>query len=219
MDETDEKIDTGVPAEEGSAEPVEEEQGGKEENSLEKKVKNAESEIKKKSEEIAALKDLMQRRQADFENYKKRMIRMEEDNKKLAVKNIALDIITINDDLIRASEAAKAVSGDALVDAHASYVEGVMIISKGIESALEKYGIVEIDSLDVPFNPVFHEAVEIIMGDGVLEDTVTKVYQKGFKLEEYILRCAKVQVTKPLPKVSVEKADTEKAEDAQDEQE
>lgn len=151
-----------------------------------------------KDEEITALKDLMMRRQADFENYKKRCIKQEETNKRMLIRDIALDIIGINDNLIRASEHALEIDdSEKLESAHKSYVDGVMMISKSIETMLQKYGIEEIDSLNKPFDPNVHEAIDISCGDDVKEDTVTKVYQKGFKFDEFVLRSSKVQVTKP----------------------
>jgi molecular chaperone GrpE len=162
---------------------------------------NMKKEIKKKEEEIGQLKDLLMRRQADFENYKKQSLRQDEIKRRMLIKDIAVDIISINDNLIRASDAAEHVpEGESLEHAHKSYVEGVMMISKSIEEMLKKYGIEEIEAMNEHFNPNMHEAVEISMSEEVAEDTVTKVFQKGFKLEDFIIRSTKVCVTKPVPK-------------------
>ncbi|MFW6365188.1 MAG: nucleotide exchange factor GrpE [Spirochaetota bacterium] len=158
--------------------------------------------LAKKDLEIAQIKDLMMRRQADFDNYKKRTARQEEMNKRMLIKDIALDIIGINDNLIRASEAAEHVAeGEDLEKAHRSYVEGVLMISKSIEEMLRKYGIEEIDAIGRHFDPNVHEALEISMSEDVKDDTVTKVFQKGFRLDEFVLRSSKVCVTKPQPKM------------------
>ncbi len=157
--------------------------------------------IEKKEAEVSQLKDLLMRRQADFENYKKQSARQAEINKRMLIKDLAVDIIGINDNLIRASEAAVHVpEGENLEDAHKSYVEGVMMISKSIEEMLSKYGIEEIDAMEQHFDPNVHEAVEISMSEDVSQDTVTKVFQKGFKLDDFILRTSKVCVTKAMPK-------------------
>ncbi len=58
----------------------------------------------------------------------------------------------------------------------------------------------EIEAENKPFNPNYHEALEIESSTDHSEDTVTKVYQKGFKLEEHLVRTAKVKVSKPAPK-------------------
>lgn len=154
--------------------------------------------IAKKDGEIALLKEQILRSRADFDNFRKRCIKTEEMNRKLAVKDFAVDIIDINDNLIRASEAAlKIAEGQSLDQAHKSYVDGVMMISKSIEQSLAKNGVEEIDALNCPFNPVFHEAIEFDTSSDVSDDTVTKVHQKGFKIDTFVIRTAKVKVTKP----------------------
>ncbi|MBN1499576.1 MAG: nucleotide exchange factor GrpE [Spirochaetes bacterium] len=156
------------------------------------------AELEKREKEIAEIKDLMIRRQADFENFKKRMLKNAEQDKKLSIKDIAVDIIEINDNLLRASDAAETIKeGVSIEEAHKLYVEGVRMISRSIETMLEKYGIEEIESENVAFDPNIHEAIEITTADEVNDDTVTHVYQKGFKFEEFVIRCAKVRVTKP----------------------
>lgn len=166
---------------------------------LEDELKEKDEIIEKKDKEIISLKELLMRRQADFENYKKRSLKDTELNKKLAIKNIALDIMDVHDNLLRASEAAQNIpQGDSLEKAHESYVQGVVMISKNIETVLEKYGIEEIEAIDIPFNPEYHEAVEFDMSEDVDCDTVTRVHQKGFRLDNFVIRTSKVKVTKPL---------------------
>lgn len=173
-------------------------------------LQKLQEELNKKNEELTALKDLLMRRQADFENYKKRIIRMQEDDRKLAIKDIACDVITINDDLIRAIEAASNVqSVDNVFEAHTSFVEGVKIISRQIEDMLKRYGVEEIESINQPFDPEYNEAIEIDESPDVEKDTITKVYQKGFKLDKYVIRAARVKVTRPAkkPDTTSEKAE------------
>jgi len=155
------------------------------------------AELKKRDEEIASLKDVMQRRQADFENFKKRNLKQQEEQRKMAVRDIALDIIAINDDLLRAIEAAEAIpQGENLEASHAAFVEGVHMISRRIEDALTSHGVVAIDTLNAEFDPCVSEAVEIVASDEVETDTVTKVYQKGFMLDDMVIRHAKVRVSR-----------------------
>ncbi|MCP4133300.1 MAG: nucleotide exchange factor GrpE [bacterium] len=166
---------------------------------LTKILSEKEDEVSRVNKELDSMKDLLQRRQADFENFKKRTLKLQEDYKKVAVKDFALDIIMINDDLIRAIEASsninKEESGETV---HDSFAEGVSMISKRIEETLGKYGIVEIEAAEQEFDPNFHEAVEIEAIDSVSVDTVTKVYQKGFRIEDLVVRSAKVRVAKPM---------------------
>jgi molecular chaperone GrpE len=166
--------------------------------SIENESLNSDEEIIKLNKEIETLKDVLQRRQADFENYKKRNTKLQEEFKKLAVKDLAFDIINVNDDLIRAMEASENMSNKNDQETKASFIEGVQLISKRIEEILKKYGIEEIEAENMPFDPAYHEALEIENSNQHEEDTVTKVYQKGFKLENYIIRSSKVRVSKPV---------------------
>ncbi len=148
-------------------------------------------------EEIDSLKDQMLRRQADFENYKKRAIKQNAEVRNQAIKDFAMDIIMIYDDLLRAIEASKSVSeGISPEQSHSSFVEGVSMISRQIEEALSRYGIVEVDSLNKEFDPQFNEAVEIESREDIKVDTVTKVYQKGFRIDDIPVRHARVRVAK-----------------------
>jgi molecular chaperone GrpE len=163
---------------------------------IEDEASTQEEEIIRLNNELDTLKDLLLRRQADFENYKKRSIKMQEEFKKLAIKDFAFDIINVNDDIIRAVEASENISAKNNAETKASFIEGIKLISKRIEEILNKYGIEEIESENMPFNPAYHEALEIENSEHHEEDTVTKVYQKGFKLENHIIRSAKVRVSK-----------------------
>ncbi|HSV96495.1 MAG TPA: nucleotide exchange factor GrpE [Spirochaetota bacterium] len=161
-------------------------------------IRKKDEEIVKKNEEIAALKDILTRRQADFENYKKRVVKSQDEYRNLAIRDMSRDIININDDLLRAVEAAGAVSENCTVaEARASFLEGISMISKQVEEVLKKYGIEEIESLNREFDPAFNEAVEIDESAEVERDTITRVYRKGFKMGESVVRAAKVRVSRP----------------------
>ncbi|TAL39098.1 MAG: nucleotide exchange factor GrpE [Spirochaetes bacterium] len=165
--------------------------------SLKEALKAKEEELVKKNEELNGLKDLMMRRQADFDNYKKRMVKSEDEYRKLAIKDIAVDVIQINDDILRAIDAAACVNPEQLAASHSAFIDGVSMISRRMEEMLKKYGVHEIDSLNKEFDPCMNEAVEITESGDVEHDTITKVYQKGFALDEYVVRSARVRVTRP----------------------
>jgi len=163
-------------------------------------------EIIRLNKEIETLKDLLQRRQADFENFRKRTVKLQEEYKKLAIKDFACDIINVTDDLNRAIEVSGNLSGKESSNTKDSFIEGIKLVSKRIMEILNKYGIEEIEAENKPFNPSYHEALEIENSSDHKEDTVTRVYQKGFKLDEHVVRCAKVKVSKPAPQ-KMENAD------------
>jgi molecular chaperone GrpE len=158
---------------------------------------NAVKECHKLRGEMDALKDTMLRRQADFENYKKRVAKQQGEYRKMAIRDFASDIIQINDDLLRAIDASKSVPKESLSEeTYRSFVDGIAMISDRIEEAMGRYGVTEIDALNQAFDPNLHEAVEIEMNGDVKVDTVSKVYQKGFRIEDLVVRSAKVRVTK-----------------------
>lgn len=160
-----------------------------------------EDEIINLTKENETLKDLLLRRQADFENYKKRTAKFQEEYRKTAIKEFAKDIIDINDDLIRAVDAAENIVDSEAEDTGKYFSEGVALISKRIVETLANYGIVEIEADGKPFDPNFHEAIEIGEAEQDIDaDTVTKVHQKGFKLDDHVIRTAKVKVTKAAKK-------------------
>ncbi|HOD14099.1 MAG TPA: nucleotide exchange factor GrpE [Spirochaetota bacterium] len=153
---------------------------------------------RKLKDDMDALKDTMLRRQADFENYKKRMAKQQAEVRTMVVRDFAHEIILVNDDLLRAIDASENMpAGSSLEDAHKSFVQGVSMISNRIEETMKKFGVVEIEALDNEFDPNFHEAMDIEMSGDVERDTVTKVYQKGFRIEDLVVRSARVKVAKP----------------------
>lgn len=200
MEEITANKEENVQEKKDSREPQDNSCSCEESEKMEKEISAQDAEIIRLNKEIDTMKDLLQRRQADFENFRKRTVKMQEDYKKLAIKDFALDVLNINDDLLRAIEASSVISEENSSDASSSLIEGVKMTSRRLIDTLGKYGIEEIESENKPFNPNYHEAVEIATDSEINADTVTKVYQKGFKLEEYIVRTAKVKVTKPAPK-------------------
>ncbi len=166
---------------------------------LEEELKTKDEEIEKLKKELEEQKDQMLRRQADFENHKKRAMKQQETFKKLAIKDFAFEIININDDLLRAVEASSSFNKEEGDTHHSSFVEGVSMISKQIIETLEHYGIEEIEALNKPFDPNVHEAVEMEDSEDHEVDTVTKVHQKGFKLDDLIIRTSKVKVSRAKP--------------------
>jgi molecular chaperone GrpE len=179
--------------------------GNPEAAALNENLRLKEAEVAKLQAEIASLKDASLRRQAEFDNYRKRMIKQQEDNKRFAVRDMAVDIIGVNDDLLRAIGACSSMSppGEAVSEAQDSLMKGVAMISESLEAVLKKYGAVEIDALDREFDPNFHEAIEIESSDKVDRDMVTKVHQKGFRIDDLVIRSTKVKVTKPARKEEI----------------
>ena len=142
------------------------------------------------------LQDQYLRKAADFDNYRKRMIREKQEAIDYANTNLISDLLLILDDFDRAIEAGKK-AGEESADA---FMQGVVMIRNGLSSLLEsKYGLQYYEAQGQAFNPDIHEAVATNPSAEVTEPTVGAELQKGYKLKERILRPAKVMVLMPTP--------------------
>ena len=128
--------------------------------------------------------DLAKRIQADFDNYRKRMQRENEEFRKYASESLISDILGILDDLERAlSHAPK--DGDLAA--------GFTAIHANLMKALASRGLTEIPA-EGKFDQCVHEALCAEPGDD--DGMITGVFQKGYRIEDRVLRYAKVKVTK-----------------------
>ncbi|MGP1576029.1 MAG: nucleotide exchange factor GrpE [Treponema sp.] len=142
------------------------------------------------------LQDQYLRKAADFDNYRKRMIREKQDAINFANSNLLTDLLQILDDFDRAIEAGgKHDEGTPA----AAFAEGVVMIRNSMVSMLEsKYDLHYYPAKDMPFNPDIHEAVATTPSKEVSEPTVGAELQKGYTLKERVLRPAKVMVLMPV---------------------
>ena len=145
--------------------------------------------------ENSDLKDQYLRKQADFENFRKRMTREKADAIAYANKQLLLDILQIIDDFERAIKSAEE-SRD-----FDSFHEGVALIEKQFTSMLErKWGLKRFDSEGEEFDPQKHEAVMTGEDGDHDKPVVLEDYQKGYFLNDKVLRSAKVKVSVPSEK-------------------
>lgn len=140
------------------------------------------------------LKDQYLRKQADFENYRRRMSREKEDAVAYANQQLLLDLTSVIDDFERAIRSAEE-SRD-----YDSFHDGVVLIERQLTSMLErKWGLTRFDSDGETFDPQRHEAVTTEERDGGEPSLVLEEYQKGYLLHDRVLRTAKVKVSVPAP--------------------
>ncbi|MBQ8373422.1 MAG: nucleotide exchange factor GrpE [Candidatus Methanomethylophilaceae archaeon] len=128
--------------------------------------------------------DMARRLQADFDNYRKRSQRDNEEFRKYACSSIVSDLLTIVDDLDRALEHA----GD-----ETDFVKGIRGVRANLMKVLESNGLQEIPA-DGKFDPNLHEALCTVDGDE--DDMIAEVFQKGYTLNGKVLRYTKVKVTR-----------------------
>jgi len=168
---------------------------------------SAEDRITALEAETADLKDKLLRKQADFENYRKRMIREREEAGRYANATLLTDIIGLIDDFERAIRSAEE-SKDFPV-----FLQGVSMIERQFVEMLEsRWGLKRFVSVGEGFDPNKHEAVLRVEGPADAKPTVVEDYQKGYYLHERVLRPARVKVMVPAaapPPPASEQAGTE----------
>ncbi len=151
---------------------------------------DAKTELETLREERDMYLDLARRERADFDNYRKRMQRETAERKRASLADFLKDFFGPLDDMDRVlRESAKNHSFDALV-------QGVRIMEENFWRALAKAGVRRIDAMGKPFDPNLHEAMAAMPSAEVPPNTVIEVYDNGYKLDEFILRPAKVIVSR-----------------------
>ena len=140
--------------------------------------------------ELAKVKDQLLRTIAESENIRRRASRDVEHAHKFAVEKLLNDLFPVLDSLEKAVETAIQTEGaDAIA-------EGVELSLKMFVATLEKSGVVQIDPLGEPFDPQHHEAMAMVPNPDAEPNSVMEVMQKGYALNERLVRAAKVIVTK-----------------------
>lgn len=142
--------------------------------------------------ENSELKNKYLRKQADFENYRKRITREREEAVAYANQQLLLDLTSIIDDFERAIRSAEE-SRD-----YDAFHDGIVMIEKQFYGMLErKWGLSRFDSEGEPFDPQKHEAVTAEERTDQDAQIVLEDYQKGYMLHDRVLRSAKVKVSMP----------------------
>jgi len=130
------------------------------------------------------------RLQADIDNLRKRNERDLANAHKFALEKFAVDLLPVKDSL----EMGLAAAGENADIARLK--EGGELTLKMLASAMDKYNIKEINPLNEIFNPEYHEAMSMQEREDVAPNTVVTVVQKGYLLNERLIRPAMVMVSK-----------------------
>jgi molecular chaperone GrpE len=158
-----------------------------EEDSVEKKLADALA-------DAAEQKDHFLRVAAEFENYKKRMIREKSMALKYAGEPIFREILATVDNLERAIAQSEADDIDA-EQRFSSLLEGVQLILKSLVGTLEKFEVTPVTSVGEVFNPTNHEALTMEPSDTVPANQILNEFEKGYQYKDRLLRAAKVIVS------------------------
>jgi len=133
---------------------------------------------------VTALTEDLQRLQAEFANYRKRVERDRAQASEVAISSVLFEFLAILDDLDRA-------------ESHGELSGGFKAIAEQITAATTKLGLEKYGSAPEVFDPNIHEALLHETSSEVKETTVTKILQPGYKYKERVLRPARVVVTDP----------------------
>ena len=145
--------------------------------------------------EKAESKDRMLRIAADFDNWKKRARRDQADGEMRAKESVLRDFLEIADNLERATASlGEDKGGDAKV-----IRDGVDLVLRQFRSKLERYQVRPVESLGMPFDPRFHEAISQVPSADAKPGSVLSELQKGYLIGEKLLRPALVVVAAAPP--------------------
>jgi molecular chaperone GrpE len=152
-----------------------------------------ENEIEKLSSELEEARDLLRRKHAEFENYRKRVERERKEFVAYATSELVLEVLPVVDNLERALESSQAgQSGES--GSESQIREGVAIIYRQFKDILKKAGLREVDALGEEFDPHVHEAVAQVETTEHRQGEIVDVLQKGYFLRDRLLRPAMVRV-------------------------
>ncbi|MDD4953854.1 MAG: nucleotide exchange factor GrpE [Candidatus Omnitrophica bacterium] len=166
----------------------------KEEKQEDKIIPLKESDYLKLKEDAAKAGEYWEkilRLQADFENSRKRQEKDRQDFVKFANEGIILELLNVIDDLGRAVNLAESGHEDLQ-----AFLKGVEMILAHLYEMLKEYGVKAIDSEGKIFDPHFHEALMQEENKDLPEHTIIEELQKGYLLNDRVLRTSKVKVSK-----------------------
>tara|TARA_Y100000310_G_scaffold335593_1_gene418008 strand:+ start:602 stop:1126 length:525 start_codon:yes stop_codon:yes gene_type:complete len=155
-------------------------------NEPKKEKKSKISEIEQLQGKIQELTELLQRTQADSENYRKQTEKRIQDINQFAAKSIIIQILPILDNFELALKNTGANQKD--------FTKGVELIYSQLFTVLENQGVKTIQTENQEFNPYYHEALMKINSEKQ-ENTIIEELQKGFMMNDKVIRPAKVKVS------------------------
>ena len=151
-----------------------------------------EEELEKVHSELEKQKDLTLRAEAELQNVLKRTAREVENAHKYGLERFIQNLLPVVDSLEKAAEASAPDQSEASDTA----IEGINLCCKLLVDVLEKEGIKAIDPSGEPFDPSEHQAMSMVENSDLEPNSIAAVVQKGWKLNERLVRPAMVMVVK-----------------------
>ena len=151
------------------------------------RIRQLEDALAKKEAEVAANWDKYLRERADLENYRRRVQKEKEDLMKYGNECLLTEILPVLDNMERALDHASEESLSAII-------EGVNLTRSMLLSVLKKFGVEPIETKGATFDSAFHQAMCQVESNDVAPNCVIEEYQKGYLLNDRLLRPAMVSV-------------------------
>jgi molecular chaperone GrpE len=151
------------------------------------------AELKRLQSVLSEAQDALARRQADFENYRKRIERERHDMHNRVVADVARKLLPVVDNLTRALDAERSVEASESPEFR-HFLHGVELINKQLNDVLDSFGIQTIPAVGERFDPHVHEAVVTEPSEEYEPDTVIEEMSRGYRIGDRLLRPAMVKV-------------------------
>jgi molecular chaperone GrpE len=156
----------------------------------------ADDRVAKLEQQVAERTADLQRLQAEYINYRRRVERDREAVRETAVVNVLANLLPVLDDIGRARD-------------HGELEGGFRSVGEALEAVVEKLGLARFGTVGEPFDPMVHEALMHSYSGEVTEPTCVQVLQPGYRFGDRVVRPARVAVAEPeaIPAVPVAAAD------------
>ena len=141
--------------------------------------------------EKEAQHDLLLRKQAELENYRKRVAKEKDELRLTAQSRILEELLPVLDAFEKGLHSLRTVAGDSELEA---YREGYEMMFKEIQSVIQKFAVIEIPGVGTLFDPNVHEAVVREVTSEHEEGEILDEYRKGYKIKDRLLRPSQVKV-------------------------
>ena len=152
----------------------------------EKRAAEAENKLKHKQQELDDTIRLLQRNQADFDNFRRRNKSVRAESYEAGKRDAIVELLPALDDFERIMAAVQ--------EPDASFVEGMQLVYKKFSAALGKLGLTPLEE-EGKFDPNLHNAIMSEVKEGVESGTILDVFQKGYKVGDKIVRHSMVKVS------------------------
>ncbi len=143
-------------------------------------------------EELEQAQDRLVRLQAEFENFRRRSLKERQESLQYGHQNLVKDLLATVDNL----ERAIAHSAEDESASMASVLQGVELVQSDLLGALGKHGVRVVEPIKESFDPAFHEAMGQVPDASVEPNSVVQVLQKGYLINDRMLRPARVLVAR-----------------------